>query len=106
MLNFEDYARRARLDLSAYFAANDIKSDDELLAYCQKNGIGVPSEKYFENKKEEVSKPAPKVKKTEKKVLKKTKETEVEEKTPAPKKKQTRTTRTTRTRTKKAPAKK
>ena len=98
MSSFEDFARRARLNLQAYFAANNIKSDEDLREYCQNNSIGIPEESYFaetlvteeaqETKKEE---PVKAVK--EKKVVEK----KAEEKKPAPRKKQTRT-RTTRTR--------
>ena len=96
MSSFEDFVRRARLDLESYFIANNITSDEELVSYCKRNSIGLPTQRYFEKdiiKQKEVKKPTTKPKpKVEKKV---------EKKEPAPKK-----TRTTRSRSRKTTTKK
>ena len=98
MSSFEDFARRTKLNFEAYFAANNIKSDEELQNYCQSNGIGAPTELYFREtlvveEAQEIKKEEPVKVVEEKKVVEK----KTEEKKSTPRKKQTRT-RTTRTR--------
>ena len=104
MSSFEDFARRARLDLDAYFTANNIASDKDLRDYCELNKIGLPTQEYFKQKPPEkkavVEKPKTIPKPKAKRVKKSPEKTE-DKPAPAPKK-----TRTTRSRTRKSPAKK
>tara|TARA_B100001057_G_C22863723_1_gene955636 strand:+ start:2119 stop:2433 length:315 start_codon:yes stop_codon:yes gene_type:complete len=104
MSSFEDFARRSKLDLEAYFTANNITSDEGLRAYCELNKIGLPTLEYFKQENLEEKKPAEKPKnipKPKAKKVNKTPEKNEEKAAPAPKK-----TRSTRSRTRKAPAKK
>ena len=49
MTTFELFVKRARIDLDAYFLANQISSDEQLREYCLRNNIQPPEKKYFQN---------------------------------------------------------
>lgn len=48
MTTFELFVKRARIDLDAYFLANQITSDEQLRNYCLRNNIQPPEKKYFQ----------------------------------------------------------
>jgi len=101
MSSFEEFAKRARLDLGAYFTANNIFSDKELVEYCERNSIGLPTQAYFKEEIQEKKTPEKEivVPKPKPKSKTKPKPQEGEKKSSPPKK-----TRTSRTR--KPPVKK
>ena len=48
MTTFELFVKRARVDLDAYFLANQITSDEQLRNYCLRNNIQPPEKQYFQ----------------------------------------------------------
>ncbi len=47
MISFDKFIMRSGMELSSYFFANNISSDDDLRDYCLANGFLPPEKSYF-----------------------------------------------------------